>query len=156
MKKIVEIKQTYRYFAEVEVTEEQLEKINNGEYDGINYDHVDKYSDTNYEITWHETNDNPAFKAKLESVFELSDDDEEQKAIVKLFYRCGGNYKYYFDVVFPASELPDIKAGDEDVEIERLGMTPDEMYTAAGVQVDPELDHNLVDVLEIIYEPENE
>lgn len=152
MKKIVEIEQTYRYFAEVEVTEEQIKKIENGEFDGINYDHVDRNSSTDYEISWHDKDDNKRFrKVNLTSVFDMEEEVEnENEIVVSLFYRCGGNFKYHFDIEMKREDLPEgVKAGSEDIEIEKFGMTPEQMYDVAGVQYDSELDHNLVDVTEI-------
>jgi hypothetical protein len=63
-------------------------------------------------------------------------------------YRCGGNFKEEFIVLIPKGKK--FKVGDEEVCVSEFGISDEEWYfgTIPG-EYDPELDHNLLEILEI-------
>lgn len=83
--------------------------------------------------------------------------------IIKLFYRCGGNYK--FNVEFPITydqlvalaekRGEGLKEGDELEYDNDLGITQEEFHEKVGYPYDDEIDHNFVTV-EGIYIPSKE
>ena len=71
--------------------------------------------------------------------------------IVELEYRDGGNYKVYFDAVVPKELEREIELNKE-FEIEKFNLDPEDIYAKRDYPFDPELDHNLVDVVRIYSE----
>jgi hypothetical protein len=68
--------------------------------------------------------------------------------IVEAEYRDGANYKQHpIFVILPTT--PKLSAGDEEINVSAFGMTEKEWYDSLPNDYDSEIDHPLVDILEI-------
>lgn len=72
----------------------------------------------------------------------------QDQITVELKYTCGGNYKSFLDVKIPMDSIPNLEVGQVR-PIEDFSMSPSEMYLEIGNVYDSDLDHNLVEVLNI-------
>jgi len=69
------------------------------------------------------------------------------KKIAEVQYRCSGNYKTNMLMLIPVGKQ--FKVG-EDVEVNQFGISNEEWYDKLlPSKYDPELDHNLLEILEI-------
>lgn len=81
---------------------------------------------------------------------------KEEPSVIWLgiMYRDGGNYKTFFASPVKISEYINRfgkhpKIGDE-LEMEQIGIEPDDVYELTGSEYDDELDHNILEVIEIL------
>ena len=69
------------------------------------------------------------------------------KKVAEVQYRCSGNYKTNMVMLIPAGRH--FKVG-EDVEVNQFGISNEEWYdNLIPNKFDPELDHNLLEILVI-------
>jgi hypothetical protein len=72
-----------------------------------------------------------------------------------IMYRDGGNYKSFFLVELPIELYQRINFNDNgeviptEFEIEDFGIDPETLWNSTGSDYDEELDHNLVDVIDV-------
>ncbi len=84
---------------------------------------------------------------------------------IKFLYRDGGNYKWNFTIEISETKLKEIetKKGSplfEESEVfydSDLGITQEDFHKERGYPYDDEIDHNILEVVEIVDElPESE
>lgn len=76
-----------------------------------------------------------------------------RKSWALVLYRDGANYKTMFNVEIPPQLRPKIKVDDE-VTIQQFDIFPASMWDYVGNRYDEEIDHDLVDVVKMMEEPD--
>lgn len=72
--------------------------------------------------------------------------------VVDVMYRDGANYKYFVENIKVPEEYIERKGvpqPGEEMYMEELGYSPPQFYALAGVEEDDEIDHNILEVLEV-------